>query len=134
LSLGTASLMHRKHRAKPPIALTCSSAGTLEGFEFIEGAGPVGFQEAGQAAIGENFSSGLATGAIVGFVVGVANALDFLSAGWAGLSVAAVNGHFLSKRGDFFGEGGFGLRAQAFDPERESVARGGEERFPFLRF
>ena len=116
------------------IVARCLRAGALESFEFIERARPVGFQEAGEAAIGENFSSGLAAGAVVGFVVGVANALDFFSTGHAGLSIAAVNGHLFSKCGDFFGEGGFGFGAEAFDPEGESVARGGEKRFPFIRF
>ena len=75
----------------------------------------------------------MAARAIVGFVVGIADALDFFSAPWAGLSVAAVNRHFFPKRGDFFGEGDLGFGAETIDPESESVARGGEESFPFLR-
>jgi hypothetical protein len=56
-----------------------SVARALEGFEFIECAGPVGFQEAGEASICQDFSAGLAFRAVVGFVVGVADALDFFS-------------------------------------------------------
>src|SRR6266702_3090059 len=56
----------------------------LEGFELVEGAGPVGPQQARQAAVGQNLAAGLALGAVVGFVVGVANALDLLAAAGAG--------------------------------------------------
>lgn len=48
-----------------------------EEIEFVEGARPVFTEEAGEGAIGEEFASGLAGGAIIGFVAGVADALDF---------------------------------------------------------
>ena len=76
----------------------------LEGFEFVEGAGPVGAEEAGEAAVGEDLAAGLAAGAVVGFVVGVADALDLFAAARAGLVEAAVHGHFGAKGGDLFGE------------------------------
>ena len=75
----------------------------------------------------------MAAGAVVGFVVGVADALDFFSAPWAGLTIAAVDGHFLSKRGNFFGEGGLRFSAEAIDPESEGAAGGSVKCFPFLR-
>ncbi len=104
----------------------------LEGFELVEGAGPVGAEETREAAVGEDFSVGLALGAVVGFVVGVADALDGLAAGGAGLFEATVDGHVFAEGGDFFGEvaGGFGV--EAIDPELKSVAGGGEEALPLL--
>ena len=77
----------------------------LEGFELVEGAGPVGAEEAGEAAVGEDFAAGLAGGAVVGFVVGVADALDGCGAAGAGEIEAAVHGHVGAEGGDFFGEG-----------------------------
>jgi hypothetical protein len=75
----------------------------------------------------------LAVRAVVGFIVGVADALNFVAAAWAGLAIASVNGHVWSKRGHFFWEicGGFG--AEFFDPERKRVARSGEECLPLGR-
>ena len=48
----------------------------LERFEFFQGARPVGSKQAREAAVGEYLASGLARGTVVGFVVGVADALD----------------------------------------------------------
>ena len=100
-------------------------------FEFIEGARPVFAKEAGEGAVGEEFACGLARGAIVGFVAGVADALDFGAAARAGLFVAAVYGHSLAEGGDFFGELAGGLRSQAISPAREAGADGFEEAHDF---
>src|SRR5712664_1717704 len=99
--------------------------------ELFEGARPVRTQQPGQTAIGKNFSTSLAASAVVGFVVRVANALNFFSTPRARLSVAAVNSHILAKRGHFFGKGCFRLCAQAVYPEPERVARRGEQPLPF---
>jgi hypothetical protein len=48
-----------------------------EEFELIEGARPVFAEEAGEGAVGEEFAPSLTRRAIVGFVGGVADALDF---------------------------------------------------------
>ena len=71
-------------------------------------------------------------GAVVGFVVGVADALDGLAAGGAGLAEAAVDGHVFAEGGDFFGEGFGGFGVEAVDPELERVAGGGEEALPLV--
>jgi len=106
-----------------------SGVRSAEGFEFFEGAWPVGSEQAREASVGEHLACGLAAGAVVGFVVGVADALDLLTAARAGVAVAAVRGHVFAECGDFFGEGvGF----EAVDPELEGFARGGEEARPLF--
>ena len=102
----------------------------FEGFQFVEGAGPVFAQEAGETAVGEDLAVGLALSAVVGLVVGVADALDGLAAGGAGLSEAAVNGHVFAEGCDFFREGLGGFGVEPVDPELEGFAGGGEEALP----
>ncbi len=97
----------------------------FQGFQFVEGAGPVGSEEPRQASVGKDFSVGLALRAVVGFVVGVADALDGLAAGEAWLFEAAVDGHVFAERGDFFGKCLAGFGVEAVDPEMEGVAGGG---------
>ena len=53
---------------------------SLERFEFIQRAGPVGSQKAREATVGEHFAPRLAAGAIIGFVVRVTNSLDGFTA------------------------------------------------------
>jgi hypothetical protein len=89
----------------------------FQGFQLVESAGPVCFEEAGQASVCEDLSAGLALGAVVGLVVGVADALYGLAAGWAGLSEAAVDGHVAAEGGDLLGKVSGGLRVEAVDPE-----------------
>src|SRR5580765_2466766 len=102
-----------------------------EEFEFVEGAGPVFAEEAGEGAIGEEFAVGLARGAVVGFVGGVADALDFGVAARAGKFVAAVDSHAFAEGGNFFGKlaGGFG--AEAVRPAGEAEADGFIEALDF---
>jgi len=123
-----------------PRGIGCRSQGMdsaeLPGFrdkkvEFVERAWPVFAKEAGEGAVGEEFAGGLAGGAIVRFVAGVADALDFGPAARAGLFVAAVDGHALAEGGDFFGEFAGGLRAQAIGPVGEVGADGFEEAHDF---
>ncbi len=71
-------------------------------------------------------------GAVVGLVVGVADALDGLAASGAGLAEASVDGHIFAEGGDFFGEGLSGFGVEAVDPELEGFASGGEEALPLL--
>src|SRR5713101_6719767 len=98
-----------------------------EEFEFFEGAGPVFAEKAREGAVSEELSAGLAGGAIVGFVGGVTNALDFGVAARTRLLVAAVNGHAFAKGGDVFGEFIARLRAEAVEPASERGTRGFEE-------
>jgi hypothetical protein len=69
----------------------------LQGFEFIERARPICAEEAREAAVCEDFSVGLAVGAVVSLVVGVADALDGLATGGAGLAEAAMDGHVFAE-------------------------------------
>ena len=69
--------------------------------------------------------------AIVGFVVGVADALNFGGAPRAGLFVAAVNGHAFAEGGDFFREFVGGFSAQPIGPLREAGTDGFEEALDF---
>src|SRR5579864_4091330 len=105
----------------------------LEGLKFFERPRPVRPQKPGQTAIGKDFSAGLASGAVIRFVVRIANPKNFLSAPRTRLSVAAVNRHAFAKRGHLFGKGGFRLRAQPVDPEPQGLARRREQSFRFLR-
>ena len=101
-------------------------AGLLFGeeFEFGEGAGPVGAEEAGEAAVGEEFAAGLASRAVIRFVVGVADALDGMAAARAGLLVTAVDGHAFAEGGDVFREVAGGFGAEAIGPSSETVTDG----------
>ena len=98
-----------------------------EEFEFGEGARPVGAEEAGEAAVGEEFPVGLAGGAVVGFVVGVTDALDGIATARAGKFVAAVDGHAFAEGGNFFRKFAGGFGAQASGPVGETLADGFEE-------
>ena len=82
-----------------------------EKVEFVERAGPVFAKQAGEGAVGEEFAAGLACRAIIGFVGGVADALDFGAATRTGLFVTAVDGHAFAEGGDFFGEFACGFGA-----------------------
>jgi len=101
-------------------------------FQLVEGAGPICAEEPGQASVCEDLSPGLALGAVVRLVVGVADALYVLSAGWAGLSETAVDGHVVAEGGDFFGEVAAGFGVEAIDPELERVPGGCEESLPLF--
>ena len=99
----------------------------FQGFKLFEGAGPIGPQQARKAAIGEDFAAGLAGGAVVGFVVGVANALDGAAATRAGLAEAAVDRHFGAKGGDVFGEFCPGFGREPCNPKLQRRSRGVEK-------
>ena len=71
-------------------------------------------------------------GAVVGFVVGVADALDGAAAARAGLAEAAVDGEFRAECGDVLGKflSGFGLRRSIHSGERG--ARGSQKALPLF--
>src|SRR6266566_2095229 len=66
----------------------------------------------------------LACRAVVGFVVGVANALDGGSADWAGLLVAAMDRHPVFERAHLLWELRSRIRAQLLDPPSRGRSRG----------
>jgi hypothetical protein len=104
-----------------------TSSLAFEGFEFVEGAGPIGTEEAGEAAVGEDFAAGLASWTVVGFVVCVADALDGCGAARAGLEIAAVRGHVGAEGGYFFGELELGFCIEAVYPGLERGTGGDVE-------
>src|ERR1700742_2844357 len=111
-----------------------NSAGSLlsQSLKLFEGARPVGAEQARERAVGEDAAVGLACGAVVGFVVGVADALDGRAAARAGEVEAAVHGHLRTEGGDLLGEVFFCLRVEAVDPELKRLACGDVEALPFV--
>src|ERR1700733_11476215 len=88
-------------RATPPaITETCDSAASppLERLQFIQCSRPVGSQQPRQCPIGKHLAPGLALSAVVGLVVGIADALHRLTASRARQSIAAMHRHILAKR------------------------------------
>src|SRR5262249_4570188 len=81
-------------------------------------------QDARQRAIGEASAFGLADGAVVGLVVGVADALHRLAAHRTRLAVAAVHREARSERGDVARprEAAGELRAQPVEPRGQRRA------------
>lgn len=71
-------------------------------------------------------------GAVVCFVIGVADALDFLPADRAGLAVATVGCHIILERCDFFGECRAAFGAQAVDPKFQRGLGAFEKPNPFF--
>src|SRR5579884_706332 len=106
----------------------------MQHFQFVEGAGPVCAEQAGEAAVGEDAAAGLATSAVVRLIVGVADALHLLATAWTGLAVAAMDGHTFAEGGYLLRELPACLRAQAIDPETQRAARGLEQPVPFFCF
>jgi hypothetical protein len=102
-----------------------------EELEFFEGAGPILTEKTGERAVGEQFAPGLARGAIVSFIGGVTNALDFRATARTGLFVAAVDGHAFAKRSHVFRELPTRFGTQPIGPVRERGADGGEEALDF---
>jgi len=107
-------------------SLGLTGLAVLEGFEFFEGAWPVRTEKAGESAIGEDSSAGLAAGAVVRFVFGVPNAQNLFTTSRAGLTVAPVDGHAFAKGSYFFREAGGSFGAQAINPECKHRSRRGE--------
>src|SRR5260370_22961224 len=70
-----------------------------EGLKFVERARPVLMQQAGNSAVGEQASAGLASRTIIGLVAGITYALDFGPTARAWLAIAAVDRHAGPKRG-----------------------------------
>ena len=96
-------------------------------FKLVERAGPVGAEQAGEAAVGEDFAASLADGAVVGLVVGVADALDRRAALGAREIEAAVDGHLGTEGGDLLGEFGGCFGVEAVDPGLQGCACGNVE-------
>ncbi len=70
--------------------------------------------------------------AVVGLVVGVANALNGSAAHRTGKVEAPMNGHLRTKSRNLLGEGRRGFGIEAVDPELQRIACGVEEALPLL--
>src|ERR1039457_7053977 len=49
----------------------------FQSFQLIKSTRPVRAEKAREAAVGKHLAAGLASGAVIGFIVGIANALHF---------------------------------------------------------
>src|SRR5262249_15029552 len=85
-----------------------------------------------ERAVGEQLAAGLARRAIVGFVLGIDDALDRRSAVRAGLAEAAVHGHALPERGDLLRERRARLGREPGRPRLEGLLRRSPEPLRFL--
>src|SRR5712664_2185152 len=101
--------LRKRRGCRPMVCRRFSHLAAHEGLELLKRARPVRSQEPRQTSIGKNFSSRLASSAVVRFVVRVANPLNLFSTSWAGLAIPSVNRHVLAKRGDVFGKTSFRL-------------------------
>src|SRR5512146_1370461 len=73
-----------------PSATLLRELPALERLQFIERARPIRVQQAREAPVGEQHAASLAAGAIIGFVIGIANSLDGFAAARARFAVAPV--------------------------------------------
>ena len=105
---------------------------SLEGFQFVQSSGPVGPEETGQASIGQNLAAGLASGAVVCFLVGIADAQYLVAASWAWLTVAAMSRHIFAEGSHFLWKSLLSLSHKAVDPEFKSLPCCDEQPLPFL--
>ena len=104
-------------REKLHPATTAGEAhGPRETLELVDGLRPVLPEQAREGAIGQQLAAGLAARAVVGLVVGVADALDGGAADRARLPVAAVHRHVRAKGGHLLGEVVAVVGAQPGDP------------------
>ena len=71
--------------------------------EFVEGPGPIVFEQTGQRTVGQQPAVRLAGGAVVGLVVGVGDPLHRRAASRARFVELAVDRHLLSEGGDPLG-------------------------------
>src|ERR1700733_3396374 len=105
----------------------------LERLQFIQGPRPVGAQQPRQGPIREHPAARLALRAVIGFVVGVADALHRLATSRARQPIAPMHRHVFTKCGHFFRKALARLHAQPVDPESQRLARRGEQARKFLR-
>src|SRR5262249_26167175 len=101
--------------------------------QLVDRSRPVLPEEPRQRPIGEDPPPGLATGAVVRFVVGIADSLNRRAAVRARLIEPPVHGHFLMKCRDVLGEAVSGLGPQPRDPLLQHRSAGLMQAINFLR-
>src|SRR5690242_3804471 len=107
---------------------------SFKGLKFIQGARPVRPQQSRQASISQDFAAGLASRAIVGFVIRVANALYLFATPRARFSITAVSRHALTKCSNLLRKSSRRFCPQPLDPKCKSIARRGEQPIPLILF
>src|SRR5258708_2786447 len=70
--------------------------------QFLNGSGPIVFEQPGKRPVGEQFAVGLAARAIVGFILRIDDPLNGGAAYETWQAVPTVNGHSLPKSRDLF--------------------------------
>src|SRR5690348_13140591 len=91
--------------------------------EIVKRARPTRLEQARQRAVGQYRATCLAVGAVIGFIVGIDDALHRSPAVRARFAEAAVHGHLRPERRDAFREVFARLVSQAFGPFRENGPR-----------
>ena len=108
-----------------PITASMSCYARL--FPFLYRFRPVGFQEMRQRTVGEELTVRLAGGPIIRFILRVDDALYWIAAPRAGLSVSSVHSHAVPECSDVFGKAGPRFSPQSIDPSFRDGLRGVEE-------
>src|SRR5690349_11140713 len=93
-------------------------------FQLLGRFRPIFLQKQRQASVRQQTAASLASRAIVGFIINVANPLDLGAADRTGPSELSVNGHFRAKGGDLFRKLVPGLLTQQRDPMGERLLHG----------
>src|SRR5437868_2512032 len=109
-----------KRIAKQPLSnwtkAKCQGLAGARSFSLVlqrlDGPGPVVLEQARQRAVGQQLAASLAARTIVGFILGVTDALNGCATYRAGLAIASMNRHACVKGGDFLGEGVRGFCTQ----------------------
>lgn len=96
---------------------------SLQSFQFIERAWPVFPQQARKTSVRQKLAAGLTDGAVVGFVVGIADALNRRATSWARQTKATMHCHFFPKRGHFLREARDRFSVEPIHPQLKCLAR-----------
>src|SRR3954466_1968195 len=106
----------------------------LERFQLIQRARPIRAQKPRQSAIGQQLATCLATRAVIRLVVRIPDALNFLAATRAGLTVSSMSGHPFAKRRYVLRELLARLGVELVDPNLQRVAGRGVQPIPLVCF
>src|ERR1044072_31288 len=88
------------------------------------GLGPVVTKNARESAVREQLSTRLTNRAIVCFVGGVTDALNFCAATWTCLAITAMHGHAFTKGRHLFRKAPACFSSQTLDPMNQCIANG----------
>jgi hypothetical protein len=89
-------------------------------------------QQARKTPIGQHLAPSLATRAVVGFIVGVANALNRIAASRTRLAISAMHRHVLAESRHFFGKDRACFGLQLTNPVLKRFSSRREQAFLFF--